>query len=129
MPRGFESPYFHYRRLSVLNLVLFDRLEVLKWIAGVVLARTCLAGSNPRSSTIVQWFCATHDEAVRNFRLLRALTIQIGKLHGASSIQPAHCQIRQGRKAAAIAGRSGVIWVACPSFFDSSFRKLHEIEK
>src|SRR5690625_7960026 len=83
--------------------VLFDRVEVLTWIAGVVLARTCLAGSNPRSST------------------------QIVKLHGASSIQPAPCQVHQGRKAAAVAGRSGVIWVACRSFFDSSLRKLHEV--
>src|SRR5690625_6991198 len=85
------------------NPVLFDRLEVLKWIAGVVLARTCLAGSNPRSST------------------------QIVKLHGASSIQPAPCQVRRGRKAAAVAGRRGVIWVDCPSSFDSRSLILLEV--
>src|SRR5690625_1273440 len=105
MPLCYEYTYQHHNAEVLQSPVLFDRLEVLKWIAGVVLARTCLAGSNPRSST------------------------QIVKLHGASSIQPAPCQVRQGRKAAAVAGRSGVIWVACPSFFDSSFRKLHEVEK
>src|SRR5690625_7383500 len=87
-PRALACPSPHHNTEVLQNPVLFDRLEVLKWIAGVVLARACLAGSNPRSST------------------------QIVKLHGASSIQPAPCQVRQGRKAAAVAGRSGVIWVA-----------------
>src|SRR5690625_6080991 len=104
MPLCYETTLFLSNTEVLQNPVLFDRLEVLKWIAGVVLARTSLAGSNPRSST------------------------QIVKLHGASSIQPAPCQVRQGRKAAAVAGRSGVIWVARPSFFDASVRKLHEIE-
>jgi len=36
---------------------------------------------------------------------------------GASSTQPAPYELRQGRKAAAVVGRSGVMWVACPSFF------------
>lgn len=40
---------------------------------------------------------------------------------GASSIQPAPCELRQGRKAAAVAGRSGVIWVACPIFLSCLF--------
>ena len=37
-------------------------------------------------------------------------------LLGASSIQSAPRELRQSRKAAAVAGRSGVIWVACPIF-------------
>ena len=35
---------------------------------------------------------------------------------GASPAQPAPCELRQGRKAAAVAGRSGVMQVACPLF-------------
>src|SRR5690625_7713331 len=59
MSRALRSSYLHHSTVVLQNLVLFDRLEVLKWIAGVVLARTCLAGSNPRSSTIIQRFCRT----------------------------------------------------------------------
>src|SRR5690625_7356934 len=105
MPLCYETTLFLSNTEVLQNPVLFDRLEVLKWIAGVVLARTCLAGSNPRSST------------------------QIVKLHGASSIQPAPWQVRQGREAAAVAGRSGVIWVACAALFESSLRKLQDVEQ
>jgi hypothetical protein len=50
-------------------------------------------------------------------------------LFGASSIQPAPYELRQGRKAAAVVGRSGVIWVACPIFFSFQYHPkcaLHE---
>jgi hypothetical protein len=48
-------------------------------------------------------------------------------LLGASSIQPAPYEFRQGRKAAAVVGRSGVIWVACPLFLSALLNVIRDM--